>query len=164
MRVMFVSWPHPPPEFISSLALSHSTVGSIHTKDGSELSKTLDVSDTRCVCSVVSDFLWPHELQPTKFLCPRNFPGKNIVVGFHFLLQGIFSTQRSNPRFLHCRQFLYPWATWEALIPNPQQHQRLQVSYIQDSGFLKIQFIFIMTYFKYLKNSVMKTNVLTTQF
>ena len=28
-------------------------------------------------------------------------PGKNTVVGCHFLLQGIFLTQGSNPRFLH---------------------------------------------------------------
>ena len=26
---------------------------------------------------------------------------------FHFLLQGIFLTQGSNPSFLHCRQILY---------------------------------------------------------
>ena len=40
--------------------------------------------------SVVSDSLQPHELWPTKFLCPWNFPGKNTGVGCHFLLQGIF--------------------------------------------------------------------------
>ena len=28
-------------------------------------------------------------------------------------LQGIFLTQGSNPRLLHCRQILYHWATWE---------------------------------------------------
>ena len=28
--------------------------------------------------------------------CPWNFPGKNIGVGFHFLLQGIFLTQELN--------------------------------------------------------------------
>ena len=28
-------------------------------------------------------------------------------VGCHFLLQGIFSTQGSNPGLLHCRQILY---------------------------------------------------------
>jgi len=30
-------------------------------------------------------------LQPTRLLCPWNFPGKNTGVGCHFLLQGIFS-------------------------------------------------------------------------
>ena len=36
------------------------------------------------------------------------FPGKNIGVGCHFLLQGIFPTQGSNPGLQHCRQVLYP--------------------------------------------------------
>ena len=35
------------------------------------------------------------------------FPGKNIGVGSHFLLQGIFPTQGSNPGLLHCRQILH---------------------------------------------------------
>ena len=30
-----------------------------------------------------------------------NFSGKNTRVGCHFLLQGIFPTQRSNPHLLH---------------------------------------------------------------
>ena len=37
--------------------------------------------------------LWPHALQPTKFLCPWDSPGKNTGVGCHFFLQGIFPTQ-----------------------------------------------------------------------
>ena len=40
--------------------------------------------------------------------CPWDSPGKNIGVGCHFLLQGIFPTQGSNPGLLHCRQTLYP--------------------------------------------------------
>ena len=48
-------------------------------------------------CSVVSDSLWPHGLYPARLLCPWNFPGKNIGVGCHFLLQGIFLTQDLNP-------------------------------------------------------------------
>ena len=34
---------------------------------------------------------------PAKLLCPWNFPGKNSGVGCHFLFQGIFLTQGSNP-------------------------------------------------------------------
>ena len=44
-------------------------------------------------------------------------PGKNIWVGFHALLQGIFPTQGSNKcllHLLHCRWILYCWATGEA--------------------------------------------------
>ena len=49
--------------------------------------------------------LWPYGLQ---LLCPQDSPGKNTVVGCHFLLQGIFPTQGSNSRLLHCRWTLYP--------------------------------------------------------
>ena len=38
---------------------------------------------------------------------------------YHFLLQGIFPTHRSNPRLLcllHCRRILYHWATQEAAV------------------------------------------------
>ena len=34
--------------------------------------------------SVVSDSLKPHELQPSRLLCPRGFPGRNTGVGCHF--------------------------------------------------------------------------------
>ena len=40
-------------------------------------------------------------------LCPWDFPGKNTGVDCHFILQGIFPTQESNPGLLHCRQILY---------------------------------------------------------
>ena len=36
-----------------------------------------------------------------------NSPGQNTGVGSHFLLQGIFPTQGSNPGLLHCRPILY---------------------------------------------------------
>ena len=51
--------------------------------------------------SVMSDFLWPHELYPIRLLCPWNFPGKNTEVGCNFFFQGIFPTQGSNPCLLH---------------------------------------------------------------
>ena len=41
--------------------------------------------------------LQPHRLQPSRFLCPWDSPGKNSKVGCHFLLQGIFPTQELNP-------------------------------------------------------------------
>ena len=37
----------------------------------------------------------------------RDSPGKNIGVGCHFLLQGVFQSQGSNPGLPHCRQILY---------------------------------------------------------
>ena len=54
-----------------------------------------------CVCSVMSNSLLRHGLQPTKLLCPWNFLGKNTEMGCHFLLQGISLTQGSNSRLLH---------------------------------------------------------------
>ena len=49
----------------------------------------------------------PHGLQPAWLLCPWNSPGKNIGMGSHSFLQGIFPTQGSNQGHLHCRQILY---------------------------------------------------------
>ena len=43
----------------------------------------------------------------TRLLRPWDFPGKSTGVGCHFLLQGIFPTQGSNPGLPHCSQTLY---------------------------------------------------------
>ena len=53
------------------------------------------------VSSVMPDSLWPFGLLPARLLCPWDSPGKNTGVGCHFLLQGIFPPQGSNPCFLH---------------------------------------------------------------
>ena len=58
-------------------------------------------------CSVMSNSLQPHGLQPTRLLCPWDSPGKNIGVSSPSLFQGIFLTQGLNPGLLHCRQILY---------------------------------------------------------
>ena len=52
--------------------------------------------------SVVSDSLRLHELYS-----PWNPPGQNTGEGSLSLLQGIFSTQGSNPGLSHCRQIFY---------------------------------------------------------
>ena len=39
-----------------------------------------------CVCSVMSNSLQPHGLQPTGLLCPWAFPGKSTGVGCDCLL------------------------------------------------------------------------------
>ena len=41
---------------------------------------------------------------PLQLLCPQTSPGKNTGVGCHFLLQGIFPTQVSNPLLLRLLQ------------------------------------------------------------
>ena len=46
--------------------------------------------------SVVSGSLWPHGLQPARFLYPWSSPGKSTGVGCHLLLQVISPTQGPN--------------------------------------------------------------------
>ena len=58
--------------------------------------------------SVMSDSLQPHGFySPPGSSIQENSPGKNIGVGCHALLQGIFPTQGLNPGLPHCRQILY---------------------------------------------------------
>ena len=56
--------------------------------------------------------------QPTRLLCPWNSSGKKIWADCHFLLQGIFPTQESNPTSLLspalAGRFFTSWATREA--------------------------------------------------
>ena len=75
-------------------------------------------------CSVMSDSLWPHGLYS-----PWNSPRQNTGVGSLSLLQGIFSTQGSNPGLPCCRRILYqlshkgsPVLEWVFL----SQNQRLK--------------------------------------
>ena len=62
------------------------------------------------VCSVVSNLLWPHGLEPVRLFSPWYSPGKNTKADCHFLLQGLFPTQGLDLHLLcilHCRQILY---------------------------------------------------------
>ena len=59
--------------------------------------------DPSCICVCLQRY----GLQPARLLHPWDFPGKNTGVGCHFLLQGIFQTQRSNPGLPHYRQTFY---------------------------------------------------------
>ena len=58
-------------------------------------------------CPVVPDSLRPHGLQPTRLLCPSDFPGKDTGMGCHFLLQRILPIQGLIPGLLHCWQILH---------------------------------------------------------
>ena len=103
----------------------------------SESSEGIFIS--RCVCALhtqshLTDLLQPHGLYPTRFLCPWDFPGKSTRVGCHFLLQGIFPTQGSNPGLPHCRQTLYclshqgsPWSGFKV-------HPSCSISYLGKAG------------------------------
>ena len=50
--------------------------------------------------SIALDSLQPSGLLPTRLLCSWDFPSKNTGVDGHFLLQGFFLTQGSNPRLV----------------------------------------------------------------
>ena len=48
----------------------------------------------------MADSLPPYGLQPTRLLCPWDYPGKNTGPDCYILLQGIFPTQGLNPYLL----------------------------------------------------------------
>ena len=73
--------------------------------------RLLDCMACACVSrSVVSNSLWPHELQPTEILCSWDSPGKNTGGGCHSFSRGSSRlrdwTQVSHRRISH-RQILY---------------------------------------------------------
>ena len=78
----------------------------IQWKDIETTTKNKD-SEVKWSRSVVSNSLRPHELYPIRLCHPWDFPGKSAGVDCHFLLQGIFPTQESNPGLPHWRQTLY---------------------------------------------------------
>ena len=71
--------------------------------------KLVNLSGVKWVKSLsrVQLFATPWTEEPTRLLCPWDFPGNSTGVDCHFLLQRIFPTQESNPGLPHCRQTLY---------------------------------------------------------
>ena len=73
-----------------------------------------------CVCAQLlscTQPLQPHGMQPARLLCPWSFPSKSTGVGCHFLFQGVFPTQQSNPHLFITwigRKILYHQAAWES--------------------------------------------------
>ena len=57
---------------------------------------------------------WLQGLYPARLLCPWDFSDKNIWVGCHFFLQGIFPTRGSNPGLFHWREILY-WLSYQGI-------------------------------------------------
>ena len=78
-------------------------------------------------CSVITD---PHELQPTRLLCPWDFPGKNTGVGCNFLLQGIFLTQGSNLSLLHWQAGSLPLSQ----LASPENGENIQKCTCQETA------------------------------
>ena len=70
-------------------------------------------------------------MAPARLLCQWDFPGKNTGVGCHFLLEGIFPIQGSNPGLLHCRQIIFHLShqrspTFSQGSPSPSHSLHLQ--------------------------------------
>ena len=91
--------------------------------------------------------LWPYVLNPTRLLCPWDFPGKNTGVGCHLLLQGIFPTQQASLHLfclLHCQAGSLPLAP-----PGTDSHKTLQSKYLTKTWMVlcyKSYFVFSISY------------------
>ena len=60
--------------------------------------------------------LWdPMDCSPPGSSVHETCPGKDITVGYHFLLQGIFPTQGWTPGLLHWGRFFTNWATRKSI-------------------------------------------------
>ena len=61
------------------------------------------VKSLSCVRLFATPWTVAHQAPPSIGFSRQEYQS----VGCHFLLQGIFPTQGSNPSFSHCRQILY---------------------------------------------------------
>ena len=61
--------------------------------------------------SVMSDSLRPHGLQPTKLLCPWEFPGKSSGVGCHCLLRIEVLTTSNSPKTWLQQEWTIKWCS-----------------------------------------------------
>ena len=86
--------------------LGHLPRGSEETQSPSDVRASISASSALSCFSCLQLFatLWTADRQ---LLCPWDSPGKNTGGVCHFLLQGIFLTQGSNPRL--CLLYLLHW-------------------------------------------------------
>ena len=82
-------------------------------------------------------------LYPTRLLHPWDFPGKNTRVGCHFLLQGIFPTQGSDPGLHTAGRLSAIWVTKEAQITIHTSTKPL-LSFIKSSHLFLFIFVVII--------------------
>ena len=88
------------PSNFPSLCVAHTVINGLPATEIWPCIKSLQNITLVRLCSVMSNCLWPHGLQPARLLCPWNFPGKKTREGCYFLLQGIFQIHGSNLRLL----------------------------------------------------------------
>ena len=79
-----------------------------------------------------------HE-EPTRLLCPWDFPGKNTGVGCHLLFQRIFSTWGSNPHLI-C---LLLWQVDSVLVPRgkPSEEHIKPKYWMSSQGFSILKYL-----------------------
>ena len=91
---------HPRINYVAKFSNFSSEAGNIDWRQGSnEMSQFLSVGKyCMCMlsCSIIFNSFRPYRLYPARLLCPWNSPGKNIGVGYHFLLQENFPIQGLN--------------------------------------------------------------------
>ena len=78
-------------------------------------------SESEDSCSLLSDSMRPHGLQPARLLCPRDSPLQEYWSGPLFPSPGIFPTQGSDQVSRIAGEFFTVWATREA---HPSSHTR----------------------------------------
>ena len=92
--------------------------------------------------------LQSHGLYPYRFFCPV----KNTGVGCHFLFQGIFPIQESNPCLLHCRWIPYHWVTGEAHELYTHIMNHMLISSILLCAFLVLPENFFFTWYVFISS------------
>ena len=88
---------------------------------------------------VMFDSLQPDKLEPTRFLSPQDFPGKNTGVGWHFLLQGVFLTQILNLHLLHWQVHSLPQSHQGSLLNLAGKHKtHTLISYLPTTSMQQV--------------------------
>ena len=72
---------------------THTQGKTLHFNLGSKSDLCRNNERESASCSVMSNFLGPHRLEPTRLFCPWNFPGKKTGVASHSHLQRVFLNQ-----------------------------------------------------------------------
>ena len=92
----------------------------------------LPVGTVTCVCVLVAQscpiLSEPMDLQPTRLLCPWNFPCKNTGVGCHTHLQRISPIQGTKPGLLHWQVDSLPSQPPQERVRTEIQNKRLEGS------------------------------------
>ena len=102
-----------------------------------------------CICAQSYVHMWTlrlHGQQPTRLLCPQNFPGKNAGVVAISFSRGSFRPRDQTHVSCIGRQILYHCATWEAPLPPDLRTCKNQHWYLEPfspQALMRVQFTFL---------------------